>query len=775
MTTQPLMAQLPKYVTTFVGREVEQSTLKTAIELSRFVILVGPGGVGKTRLVSSVAAKVADAFPDGFFFADLARVTGSGELCARIAGALGMRDSGQVSPDLLRDYLQEIEALIVLDSCDALDSGCLLFLQDLVASATPSRILATSRRALHVAGGQLVSLTPLSLPDTSTPNVRLSDVLGSESGKLFLARARLVRPDFTVTEGQASSLAQLCNRLDGLPLAIELAAAWTRALSIEQIMQRMEGHPDFPQAGTGTTDPRHRTLRTLTAGSYELCSDDEKLLWSRLTVFENTFDLQAVEAVCGQPPLAPTRLLDQLASLVDQSVVVVDNVGDEARYRLLRLIRDYGELKSEDFGESQQLRIRHLAHYESSFNRLSAHGPETSEQKRLERLRLEYPNILSAINFGLLDPATSASSLRMASGLWYFWFAVGQLSEGRSTLSSVLASNNTGFHTREREHALCMHAYLCALQSKLRSAEKLLELAASSQPPTQDPLNRGLSYQVSGVIEAGYGRLATARELLDKAIHAYKQVPGPSAEIFTMDAIGVAVLLAAFDRDDEQVAALSKIGLNLCEDFDDFMWRGYIEYSLAVHAWIQQEPLRAREQALKVAGYVYDQLLLAHCIELLAWCAQQNGRNTRAAFLFGGADRLWKFMGSYFSGFYNIGAQRQESLERCRAAVGHQAFDSAYAEGFQTDTSDLLLLEAAGQDEVPGLETQSSIRLTRREKEVAALLGRGFSNREIGVELTISPRTAETHVENILAKFGLENRAQMAAVWARLHPDPSTS
>ena len=771
MTDQTLMAQLPKYVTTFIGREAEQSTLGSALEVSRFVTLVGPGGVGKTRLVSHLIQRLSTRFPEGVFVADLAGISDPAEFCARTAAALGMRNSGQVSPALLRDFMQDLEALIVLDSCDSLDSDCLLLLQDLVASGTQSTILATSRRALYVDGGQLVNLSPLSLPIDTTSEVRLSDVLGSESAKLFLARARLVRPGFSVADSQAAALSRLCHRLDGLPLAIELAAAWTRALSIEQITERMEGHPDFPRAGAGSTDPRHRTLRTLTAGSYELCSDDEKLLWSRLTVFENTFDLPAVEAVCGEPPLVPSDLLDLLASLVDQSVVVTDNVGDEVRYRLLRLIRDYGESRLDDSSERQVLHNRHLAYYEGSFNRITTAFPGSSERERIERLRLEYPNILAAINYGLQDPDLSAGSLRMAAGLWFFWFAVGQLSEGRSTLGKVLASANTDAYPREREYALCIHAYLCALQSKLRSAEKLLELAASSQASTGDVLNRALSLQVSAVVEAGHGRVSSARELLDKAIDTYKRAPGPTAEILTMDAIGIAVLLAAFDHDNYRVAALSRTGLDLCDDFDDFMWRGYIEYALAVHDWIQNEPTRARELALKVAGYVHDQLLLAHCIELLAWCAQQAGQNARAAMLFGGADRLWKFVGGHFSGFHNIGAQREESLAHCRDALGKKAFDSAYAEGFQTDTNDLLLQEAAGQDGIAGPEPDTAVRLTRREKEVAALLGRGLSNREIASELTISPRTAETHVENILTKFGLENRAQMAAAWARLHPD----
>ncbi|MGO4235485.1 ATP-binding protein [Pseudarthrobacter sp. YAF2] len=775
MTDQTLIAQLPKYRTAFIGREAEQSTLRSALEVSRFVALVGPGGVGKTRLVSNLVERLGTRFAEGVFFADLAGVSDPAEFCSRTAAALGMRNSGQVSPVLLRDFIQDLEALVVLDSCDSLDSDCLLLIQDLVASGTQSTILATSRRALYVDGGQLVNLSPLSLPVDTTSEVRLSDVLGSESAKLFLARARLVRPGFSVAESQAAALSRLCHRLDGLPLAIELAAAWTRALSIEQIMERMEGHPDFPRAGAGATDPRHRTLRTLTAGSYELCSDDEKLLWSRLTVFENTFDLPAVEAVCGQPPLTPPDILDLLASLVDQSVVLADNLGEEVRYSLLRLTRDYGESRLDDFGERQVLHNKHLAYYEGSFNRITTAFPGSSERQRMERLRLEYANILVAINYGLQDPDLCAGSLRMAAGLWFFWFAVGQLSEGRSTLGRVLASANTDAYPLEREYALCISAYLSALQSKLRSAEKLLELAASSQASTGNALNRTIALQVSGVVEAGYGRVSSARELLDKAIDNYKRIPGPAAEIFTMDAIGIAVLLAAFDRDNNRVADLSRAGLDLCDDFDDYMWRGYIEYALAVHDWIQNEPVRARKLALKVAGYAHDQLLLAHCIELLAWCAQQAGQNNRAAILFGGADRLWKFMGGHFSGFHNIGAERQECFERCRDALGQKAFDLAYAEGFQTDASDLLLQEAAGQDGISGPEPDTAVRLTRREKEVAALLGRGLSNREIASELTISPRTAETHVENILAKFGLENRAQMAAAWARLHPDSTGS
>lgn len=773
MTDHTATFRLPRYATTFVGRGYEQSVLASALESSRLVALVGPGGVGKTRLASITAGNLAHLFRSGVFFADLTQVSNPDELCARTAAVLGMRDSAQVSPTLLLEFVQDLQALVILDGCDSLDSDCLLLLQDLVDTSAETTILATSRRALHIDGCRLVSLSPLSLPGEAPSTASLEDVTGSEAAALFLDRARLVRPEFGVTASQAPAMARLCHRLDGLPLAIELAAAWTRALSLEQIFDRMAGHTDFPRAGTASRAPRHRTLRTLTAASYELCTGDEKLLWARLSVFENTFDLASVEAVCSGSPLDSVDLVDLLASLVDQSVVVVDAVGSHARYRLLCLIRDYGDYRLDDLDDRRLLQNRHLDHYRATLTRLTDDLDE-GEPARLEELRLEYPNILAAIDQGLTDPELSADSLRMAAGLWHFWFAAGQLSEGRSTLRKVLASENSEAHVREREYALCINAYLCVMENELRPAEKLLELAALIQPLSSDPFNRAVALQVAGVVEAGYGRLAPARDLLSMAIDTYATLSGPMVDIFRVDAIGVAVFLAVLARDSAQIDELSQTGLALCDDFNDYRWRGYIEYSLAVHEWLQSHANLAREHVMRVAGYSDDHLLLALCVELLAWCAQLRGQNTQAAKLFGGADRLWRFLGGHFSGFHDIGAYRQRSALKCRTALGDAGYEAAYGAGAHMRLEELVSF-GIGDDESAGSMVNGAGRLTRRESEVAELVARGFSNRNIASELTISPRTAESHVERILKKFGLENRTQVAAAWAHLHLKPLAS
>ncbi|MCZ4590011.1 LuxR C-terminal-related transcriptional regulator [Rhodococcus opacus] len=754
-------SSLPKYATAFIGRENEQSMLRAAVESSRFVALIGPGGVGKTRLVSATVGSVAGQFGDGVCFADLAQVSEPEVLCSRIAAALGMRDSSKVSLPLLIDLARDLQTLVVLDGGERLDSDCLLLLQDLIASTEEMSILATSRRALHVDGGQLITLSPLPVP-TVGGSTSSSEILQFDSVRLFLDRARMVRPQFDVDDAQAPSLGRLCQRLDGLPLAIELAAGWVRALSVEQITGRMDHYPDFPRAGTANIAPRHRTLGALTAGSYELCSDEERLLWSRLTVFENAFDLAAVEAVCSVPPLNGDDLLGLLASLVDQSVVVVDDAGSQARYRLLRIIRDYGSQKLDQVDDRRLLSRRHLAYYDSSLQRLAHTLQSPPARDRFEQLRLDYPNILAAIDYGVTDPDLGNTSLRMAGDLWYFWFATGRLSEGRSVLRRALASPNADTQGRAREHALLINAYLCFLQDELRSAEKLLELAASLQNNTGDQLNRALALQVTAMVEMGYGRAESARVLLEEAIDTYADIAGPLAREFTMDISGVAVLFAAIEGDTARATALGHHGLTICDDLQDDRWRGYIEFSLATDAWMQGNYNQAREGAVRVIGYSRDQLLVTLCVELLAWCAQQGGHYNRAAKLFGGADKSWKFLGGTFSGFRMIGKHRETSVRDVRSKLGERVFESAYRAGAQLSTDELLTF--AVEDEATSLKSANDAsRLTRRELEVAELLARGLSNREIAAALTISQRTAETHVEHILSKLSLENRTQAAA------------
>ncbi|MER5184095.1 LuxR C-terminal-related transcriptional regulator [Streptomyces sp. NPDC002896] len=750
-------ARPARYATSFVGRERERETLQRAVQSSRFVGLIGPGGVGKTRLVTEVAQEWSEQYDNGVFVADLSAVREPEDLRSCIAAAVGMRENASLPLKQIVEGLRQLEAVVVLDGSELLSADCVATLQELLRAGDRTRFVATSRRALYVDGGTLMTLAPLPVPSAGAWTTAES-ATSYASVRLFVDRARLVRPNFGVTEDNAEAVASLCRRLDGLPLAIELAAPWVRALSVEQIIDRMQGSPDFPRAGTQNVAPRHRELRSLTAGTYELCSDVERLLWCRLTVFDGTFDLSAVEAVCGAPPLARVDLLDVLVSLVDQSVVVVDDIAGLSRYRLLRVTREYGDEKLDGVDNRQQLAALRMEHYERVLSRFTRDLPGPGQFRRLDQLQLDYANVMAAIDHSLAS-SQGDTAVRMAADLWDFWFISGRLAEGRDVLRRVLAHPSGDAAARAR--ALYVQAYLCVLQDELRSAERLLRTARSEDHGAGHGLNAGLSLQVDAMVEMAYGRLDTARNRLDQALAIYERLNDARARVLFMDASGVAVLLAALSGDSAQALVLAHRGLTTCDEYEDVMWRGYIEYAQGVNSWMQNDLQSARHSALSVLRSSRDQLLLTHCVELLAWCDSREGRHQAAARLFGAADRMWSVLGGYFSGFRVVGEHRERCQGASRGALGGPAFEKSYSEGGRLSRDELL--RAASEHSPARSQKTVAAPLTARELEVAHLLTQGMSNREIARALTISPRTAESHVDHILTKLGLVNRTQVAA------------
>ena len=756
MITPHRRTSLPRYNTAFIGRVREMDLVKRSVLTNRFTCILGPGGVGKTRLAAESVAALPDPLVDGARFVDLSGVAEPHDLIARIAAAIDMRDSIAVDLALLLDYSRDLSALLILDSCERLDTDCLLVIQDLIAAAGDLTVLAMSRRSMAVDGARLVTLSPLSTPPPGVTDPRRLQEY--EAVQLFVDRAQLVTPQYRLNSEHAKSVGALCKRVDGLPLALELAAAWVRTLSVDQIIARMDVHPDFPRATSGS--PRHQTLEALTAGSFELCTRDEQILWTRLSIFEDSFELAAVEHVCSQPPLDRRHLLDLLASLVDQSVVVVDDVGTHSRYRLLNMMREQGRRKL-SARELPELRGRHLEHYESALRRINRSTESVDEDDRLARLSLDYPNTVAAVHHAMTDTCTAHTGLGMAAELLYFWFASGRLTEGRGLLRFAVTSTHSVAAPLQQGLALCVNAYLAVLQSEIRSARKLVELAASIGELRSDSFGRGLYTQVAAMVEVGAGNASVARAMLDDAIDVYGQLDDTRSRIYLMDAIGVATLVAGLAGDSQRAVELADRGLDLSESLGDRRMLGYIEYTQGVDRWVQHDVDAAVDFGLKVLEYTRDRLLATHCVELLAWCAARRGQYVQAARLFGAADRSWHLLGGTFSGFGRLKDHRGDTYDSCVANLGADEFRLNHEAGANTPWQDVpRLIEA----QTPSPKSVALAALTRREREIAELLAEGLSNRDIANRLTISQRTVETHVEHILAKLHLDNRTMVARI-----------
>ncbi|WP_338133540.1 ATP-binding protein, partial [Streptomyces caniscabiei] len=437
----------PAELTSFVGRRDEAADVRRLLSAGRLLTLTGPGGVGKTRLAGHVAGQVARAFPDGVWLVPLAALSDEAFVPHAVNDALGVRNETVRPPlEILVDHLRERRLLIVLDNCEHLLRSCAVLAQAVLAATEGVRILATSRHRLGLAGEQLFEVPPLPAPapEELSPSTSSSAVESFPALRLFADRAAAVVPGFTVGEANQQAVARLCRRLDGLPLAIELAAVRVRALGVDQLVERLDDRYQLLTCGSPTSAPRHRTLRSAVDWSHELCTPQEQLVWAWLSVFVGGFDLAAAEAVCAGEDsgtgerIAPCAVLDAVAGLVDKSVLVREEHGGQVRYRLLVSLRDYGLEKLHALGAATETRRRHRDH----FARLGAEyeqawfGPDQTEIT--ERIRIDQDNFRAALDFCLTTPGEAQHGLRLAARLWFHWVAGGIWGEGRHWMDGAL-------------------------------------------------------------------------------------------------------------------------------------------------------------------------------------------------------------------------------------------------------------------------------------------------------------------------------------------------
>ena len=425
--------RLPVELTTFVGRRQELAEGRRMLRAARLVTLVGPGGVGKTRLGVRLGHRVRRVFRHGVVLVELASQSESASLPSEVAAALGVDTQGQPADEALAEYLTSRELLLVLDNCEHLIDACAQLVTNLLEAAPRLRVLATSREPLRVVGEHLMDVEPLTLP---TPEETASGAVGHVDAVALLAeRARAVDPGFRVDASNAADASRLCRRLDGIPLAIELAAARLRVLSMGQIVDRLDARFDLLTAGPRGSLPRHQTLRGLTDWSYELCSPAEQGLWARMSVFEGGAELEAVESVCGEPDQPSLELL---AGLVDKSIVTVSQTDGRVRFRMLETIREYGAERLAERGETELLRDRHLDYFLTLAreSRAAWFGPDQLEL--LARTTAELGNLRLAFDHALAEPGKSTAALELASAVAWYWQPAGALDEGARWFARAL-------------------------------------------------------------------------------------------------------------------------------------------------------------------------------------------------------------------------------------------------------------------------------------------------------------------------------------------------
>jgi predicted ATPase/DNA-binding CsgD family transcriptional regulator len=783
---------LPIEVTSFVGRRRELAEVTRRLSESRLVTLTGAGGTGKTRLALRAAARVRRAFPDGLWFVDLTELRDPGllawevqdpeVLALLVAVSLGLHDRAELSPvGRLTDHFAGRQALLVLDNCEHLLPACAVLADRLLRGCPQLRVLATSREPLAINGEAIFPAPPLPTP-RQADGQSVAELGGYESVALFTARAAAVRPGFELTAENAAAVAEICQRLDGLPLAIELAAARIRVLAPQQIRDRLADRFGLLDRGSRGAAARQQTLRGCVEWSFDLCGKPERILWARLAVFVGGCELDAVEAVCADERLPAADLLEVVSGLVDKSILIRDPVtnsrDEQARYRMLETIRDFGRERLVAAGEEAVLRRRHTGWLQQVVDRAGNEWVGDRQAYWYARLTREYPNLRASIEYSLAAPGEATAGLRLAVTVpGMYWWTIGRLGEGRRWLDLGLAQVQAPSALRAR--ALLLDGQMAFTQGRVEDGMRLLDEGEGLAVRLGEPVERAFAAFVRGVALMYRGDPAAAIAAFESTQDLLSTVPRRESgfeldlRLGLLNALGQAVGLAG---DHRRAAACLRDLLAITESRGERHLRAYALWTRAVSDWHQGKPhdvgtlLEKSLRLIQVPGST-DPFGTARCIEVMAWVAAGRQRYRRAATLLGAADALWTRIGIPWATLGHLVDHHEACEQRARAALGDAAFGDAFARG-QALAYDDAIAYALDERSRPGTPAPPAepASLTRRERQVADLVAQGLSNREVSAKLVISQRTVESHVEHILTKLGLANRTQIAAWKAAREP-----
>lgn len=462
---------LPVQLTTFVGRESVVEQVKNLFRQTHLLTLVGSGGSGKTRLALQVAADMIDEFDNGVYVAELAPVFDPSLIVQTILNALERKEeSGKTPKESLTEFLKDKNMMIILDNCEHLIDECAVVVELLLSKCGKLKIFATSREALNCSGEQTYRVPSLSLPDISA-NLNADILTQYESVRLFIDRAVAVNPDFNVNNSNAPSLAEICARLDGIPLAIELAAARTKILSVEKICERLDDRFNLLTGGKRTALPRQQTLKALVDWSYELLSDREQILWNRLSVFNGGWTLEAAEEICCDDDLGKEKILDLLHLLAEKSVIVYEE--DKERFRILESLKQYGKDKLNETNETVEFLSRHLKYFMEVSETAEPNLSGSEILMWLNRLEADHLNMQSAVEWSI-NAGDREAGARLAGALWRFWDIRGHFSTGRKLIDSIL-NNVEGISDTTHRKLLLRAAQLARFQCDFETAQKYYE------------------------------------------------------------------------------------------------------------------------------------------------------------------------------------------------------------------------------------------------------------------------------------------------------------
>jgi non-specific serine/threonine protein kinase len=686
--TRQRPGELPLEVTGFVGRSCELAELTGLLRTARLVTVTGPGGVGKTRVALRAVALLAQPqsaqpqsaqpqsaetglareFPDGIWLVELSGLHDPELLADTVATGLGLAGNENHSQlDAILDHLRDQRLLLILDTCEHLIDACAM-LADILLRATPVTVLATSRQPVAVPGEHTCAIPPLPVPDPRARNAGDGDAV-----ELFAQCAAAVVPGFAVTDANRACVIRLCRRLDGVPLAIELAAVRLRAIPLEQLVDRLEDRFRLLAGGRRAALPHHQTIRAATEWSYDLCLPAEQLLWARLAAFAGSFDVDAVEQVCADERLDARDVLTTLIGLVDKSVVLRVDMqgtdGDSTRYMLLDTIREFGVEKLAARGEEEMIRERHLGHYCGLATYLGENPLAEDQVTRYRQLRLAHAELRTALEYALAAPGRLRDATAMAISLDGYWQMSSTPGEGRHWLGKVLP--RLGELSRGRALALIIDGYLACLQDDVRAglAELQQGIALAEERGDERIRDRGylnltMALALNGCYEEATRAGSTAYEGAWAA--------GDTSMLIVLDShVGYLNMLAG---QVEEGLARCRSGLGRLGPESGERWqRSYLLLLEGICLFLLGDlggSAGAFRTALAMKHEIADTMGMGYALEGTAWLAAAEQRCPRAAWLLGAADTRWQLVGGRLGRNATVEALHARAEQTVRDALG---------------------------------------------------------------------------------------------------------
>jgi predicted ATPase/DNA-binding CsgD family transcriptional regulator len=783
--------QLPAEVCAFVGRTDELGVLAGLLRRGRHVTVAGPGGVGKTRLALRAAADAANRYPDGIRLVELSGLAEAPLLPVTVAQSLGLRGRDpRPARAAILDHLRGQRLLLILDTCEHLTAAVARFVSLVLRETDGITILTTSRQPLHLAGEQVLRLGPLPLPEAGR------DPGQGDAVELFATRTAAAIGGFTISDADLPDVIRICRRLDGVPLGIELAAVRVRALPLAELADRLDETFSVLAGARRGAPPRHQTLRAAIDWSYGLCTEAERAAWERLSVFAGPFDLAAARDVAACPLVPAGRVGDVLAALADKSVVirVDDQERPGPRYRLPGSVREYGAARLAEADHEADCRRRHARRYLRMALGFRRRLLADDQAARLRALRAEHAELTAALTHGFaaVEPDRRRDAARLTIALLPYWLMSGRLREGIRWQDAILAGPaepSAGPGPDRQARAASALAGRAVLGAMLGSPDAVgdARAAVAMAAWAGDDRAGGLGYLA---LHLALGLGGGGRESLEAADQARLRLTATAADaaVRCLDVqLGQAHQLTGNFTAATAAGRRALAGLGPGE-----RWlHGYVAITSALALYRQPrrrpECADAAGEALRAAHDLGDPLGQAYALDAFGWLAADDGRFERSAWLLGAAQARWEAAGGRLAGSPVLEAHRARSAAAAARVLGPLRYAELQAQGADTPIEQIVALVLAGDDAVPSVPAPrtawddrvvtaagppgaggrpESDELTSREREIAALVASGLSNREIASRLFISRRTVDAHVNHIYAKLKISSRVQLT-IWER--------